>query len=100
MAEKKATKAAATKAAAPKKEVKKAAAPKAAAKKATLVINAENAGFKAGDVYQALATANKALTVAEISKAAKISNEEVILGAGWLLKEGKIAEAEGKIALA
>jgi hypothetical protein len=100
MAEKKATKAAATKAAAPKKEVKKAAAPKAAAKKATLVINAENAGFKAGDVYQALATANKALTVAEIAKAAKISNEEVILGAGWLLKEGKIAEAEGKIALA
>ena len=99
MAEKKATKAAATKAAAPKKEVKKAA-PKAAAKKATLVINAENAGFKAGDVYQALATANKALTVAEIAKAAKISNEEVILGAGWLLKEGKIAEAEGKIALA
>ena len=100
MAEKKATKAAATKTAAPKKEVKKAAAPKAAAKKATLVINAENAGFKAGDVYQALATANKALTVAEIAKAAKISNEEVILGAGWLLKEGKIAEAEGKIALA
>ena len=100
MAEKKATKVAATKAAAPKKEVKKAAAPKAAAKKTTLVINAENAGFKAGDVYQALATANKALTVAEIAKAAKISNEEVILGAGWLLKEGKIADAEGKITLA
>ena len=100
MAEKKATKVAATKAAAPKKEVKKSAAPKAAAKKATLVINAENAGFKAGDVYQALATANKALTVAEIAKAAKISNEEVILGAGWLLKEGKIADAEGKITLA
>ena len=99
MAEKKATKAAAPKAAAPKKEVKKAA-PKAAAKKAELVINAENAGFKAGDVYQALATANKALTVAEIAKAAKISNEEVILGAGWLLKEGKIADAEGKITLA
>ena len=102
MAEKKATKAAATKAAAEKKEtVKKAAAPKkAAVKKATLVINAENAGFKAGDVYNALATAQKALTVAEIAKAAKISDEEVILGAGWLLKEGKIAEAEGKIVLA
>ena len=112
MAEKKATKAAAEKkvaapkkeavkaAAAPKKEaVKKAAAPKAA-KKEALIINAENAGFKAGDVYNALATAQKALTVAEIAKAAKISNEEVILGAGWLLKEGKIAEAEGKIVLA
>ena len=108
MAEKKATKAAAPKketvkkAAAPKKEtVKKAAAPKATkATKAALVINAENAGFKAGDVYNALAAAGKALSVAEIAKAAKISNEEVILGAGWLLKEGKIKDAEGKIVLA
>jgi len=99
MAEKKATKAATTKKAAEKKETVKKAAPKAA-KKAALVINAENAGFKAGDVYNALATAQKALSVAEIAKAAKISNEEVILGAGWLLKEGKIAEAEGKIVLA
>jgi len=100
MAEKKATKAAAPKAAV-KETAKKAAAPKkVAAKKAALVINAENAGFKAGDVYNALATAGKALSVAEIAKAAKISNEEVILGAGWLLKEGKIAEAEGKIVLA
>ena len=89
MAEKKTTtKKAATKAVAePKKEtVKKAAAPK----KAAIVLNAENAGFKAGDVYNALAGAEKALTVAEIAKKAKISNEEVILGAGWLLKEGKI----------
>ena len=74
MAEKKATakKATETKAAAAKKEtVKKAAAPKAAAK-VVLAINAENAGFKAGDVYQALAAAGKALTVKEIAKAAKI----------------------------
>ena len=101
MAAKKATKAAATtkKAAAPKKEtVKKTVATKAA--KAALVINAENAGFKAGDVYNALAAAGKALSVAEIAKKAKISNEEVILGAGWLLKEGKIKDAEGKIVLA
>ena len=101
MAEKKATKAAATtkKAAAPKKEtVKKTVATKAA--KAALVINAENAGFKAGDVYNALAAAGKALSVAEIAKKAKISNEEVILGAGWLLKEGKIKDADGKIVLA
>lgn len=102
MAEKKTTKkAAAPKAEEPKKTtVKKAAAPKKAAEKKAFVVNAENAGFKAGDVYNALATAQKALTVAEIAKAAKISNEEVILGAGWLLKEGKIAEAEGKIVLA
>ena len=97
MAEKKATKAATTKVAAEKKETVK----KPAAKKATaLVINAENAGFKAGDVYNALAGAEKALTVAEIAKKAKISNEEVILGAGWLLKEGKIKDEEGKIVLA
>ena len=102
MAEKKTTKkAAAPKAEEPKKAtVKKAAAPKKAAEKKAFVVNAENAGFKAGDVYQALAAASKALTVKEIAKAAKISNEEVILGAGWLLKEGKIAEAEGKIVLA
>ena len=98
MEEKKVTKKAVdTKATAEKKEtVKKAAAPK----KAVLVINAENVGFKAGDVYQALATAEKALTVAEIAKAAKIMNEEALLGLGWLLKEGKVADVDGKIALA
>ena len=105
MAEKKATtkKAAtetkATKATAAKKEtVKKAAAPKAA--KATLAVNAENAGFKAGDVYQALAAAEKALSVKEIAKAAKISEEETLLGLGWLFKEGKLASAEDKVTLA
>jgi len=98
MAEKKATK----KAVAPKEAAaeKKATVKKAATKKAAVVINAENVGFKAGDVYQALATAEKALSVAEIAKAAKISNEEALLGLGWLLKEGKVADAEGKIALA
>ena len=71
MAEKKATakKATETKAAAAKKTTtaKKAAAPKAAAK-SVFAVNAENAGFKAGDVYQALAAAGKALTVKEIAK--------------------------------
>jgi hypothetical protein len=101
MAEKKATKAAAPKATAAKKETKKAAAPKkVAAKKAELAINAENAGFKAGDVYNALAAAEKALTVAEIAKKAKISNEEAILGLGWLLKEGKVKAEDNKVALA
>ena len=100
MAEKKTTtkKAAApAKAAEPKKAtVKKAAAPK----KAALVVNAENAGFKAGDVYQALAAAEKALTLKEIAKAAKISEEETLLGLGWLFKEGKLAAADEKITLA
>ena len=103
MAEKKTTKKAAApvKAAEPNKAtVKKAAAPKKAAEKKVAVVNAENAGFKAGDVYQALAAAGKALTVKEIAKAAKISEEETLLGLGWLFKEGKLAAADEKITLA
>ena len=102
MAEKKTTKkAAAVKAEEPKKAtVKKAAAPKKAAEKAGVAVNAENAGFKAGDVYQALAAAEKALSVNEIAKAAKISEEETLLGLGWLFKEGKLATADEKITLA
>lgn len=96
MAEKKTTKAAATKkAAAP--AAKRACATKAVA---TVAISAENAGFRAGDVYQALASAGKALTVAEIAKAASISEAEVILGAGWLLKEGKLKGENDTVALA
>ena len=98
MAEKKATakKATETKAAAAKKTttVKKAAA------KSVLTVNAENAGFKAGDVYQALAAAGKALTVKEIAKAAKISDEETLLGLGWRFKEGKLANDGEKVTLA
>ena len=103
MAEKKTVKkAAATKTAEPKKATaKKAAAPKKAAeKKVVVALNAENVGFKAGDVYQALAAAGKALAVKEIAKAAKISEEETLLGLGWLFKEGKLVTADNKITLA
>ena len=98
MAEKKATakKATETKAAAAKKTTVK----KAAAAKSVLAVNAENAGFKAGDVYQALAAAGNALTVKEIAKAAKISEEETLLGLGWLFKEGKLANDGEKVTLA
>ena len=83
------------------KAAKKATTKKAPAKKAVaaVAINAENVGFKAGDVYNALAAEAKALTVAEIAKAAKISSEEVYLGIGWLFKEGKIKDEEGKVTL-
>ena len=100
MAEKKAT----TKKAAT--ETKVAAAKKATTtkktttKKTTVAVNAENIGFKAGDVYQALAAADKALSVSEIAKAAKISEEETLLGLGWLFKEGKLQNADdNKVAL-
>lgn len=98
MAEKKATtkKAVATKTETTKKTVTK----KASEKKVEVLINAESVGFRAGDVYQALATATKALTVAEIAKAAKITAEEVLLGMGWLFKEGKIKNEASKIVLA
>ncbi len=98
MAEKKATKKATeTKATAAKKETVKKTT-KAA--KAVIAVNAENAGFKAGDVYQALAAAEKALSVKEIAKAAKISEEETLLGLGWLFKEGKLSAEDDKVTLA
>lgn len=99
MAEKKTTvkKAATTTKAATEK---KASVKKCAVKKVTFEINAETVGFKAGDVYQALATAEKPLSVAEIAKAAKITGDEALLGLGWLLKEGKIKNEESKITLA
>ena len=100
MAEKKTTKAATKTTAAKKEMTKKAAAPKKVAKVAEVEINAQNVGFKAGDVYNALAAAEKALTVAEIAKNAKITNDEVLLGIGWLLKEGKVKDEDNKIALA
>ncbi|MCD8282547.1 MAG: winged helix-turn-helix domain-containing protein [Prevotella sp.] len=53
-------------------------------------INAESVGFRAGDVYQALAAAGTTLTVQEIAKAAGITEKEVYLGLGWLFKEGKV----------
>lgn len=89
------------KTATPKAAAEKKAAPKrSTAKKVVFEINAESVGFRAGDVYQALATAGKALSVAEIAKVAKIAEEEALLGMGWLFKEGKIKAEENKITLA
>ena len=104
MVEKKSTTKVAAKKTATAKKATAAKAP--AAKKATaakndiLYLNAENAGFRAGDVYQALAASEKALTVAEIAKAAKISEQDTILGLGWLFKEGKIKDEDNKVVLA
>lgn len=106
MAEKTTKKAAATKPATEKKAAKtcatKTCGTKTAAKKATVIyVNAENAGFRAGDVYHILAAVEAPLTVAEIAKAANVAVEDVYLGLGWLLKEGKIASTEdNKIVLA
>lgn len=101
MAEKKTTKTAVKKATTTTAAKKAPATKKAtAAKKEVLYLNEENAGFKAGDVYQALAAAGKALSLAGIAKAAKITAEDAILGIGWLLKEGKIKNEDNKLVLA
>ena len=92
------TKTTATKAAA----AKRTTARKACARKSSEVaINAQNIGFKAGDVYNALAAAEKALSVEEIAKTAQISANEVLVGLGWLFKEGKVAgQEDNKVVLA
>lgn len=101
MAEKKTTKTAVKKTTTTTAAKKAPATKKAtAARKEVLYLNEENAGFKAGDVYQALAAAGKALSLAEIAKAAKITAEDAILGIGWLLKEGKIKNEDNKLVLA
>ena len=101
MAEKKTTKTAVKKTTTATAAKKAPATKKAtAAKKEVLYLNEENAGFKAGDVYQALATAEKALTIAEIAKLANITEDEVLVGMGWLFKEGKIKDEDNKVALA
>ncbi len=63
------------------KAAKKATTKKAPAKKAVaaVAINAENVGFKAGDVYNALAAEAKALTVAEIAKVQRSALRRFIL---------------------
>ena len=83
-----------------KKTAKKVATSTKTATKVSIVINAENVGFKAGDVYQTLASANKALSVEEIAKLANITVEETYLGIGWLFKEGKVKEQDNLITLA
>ena len=104
MAEKKATeKKVAAKKTATKTTATKTTTKRCATKKAEVVVNvdAESVGFRAGDVYQALAAAaGKALSVQEIAKAANISSEEVYLGIGWLFKEGKVKNEENLITLA
>lgn len=83
-----------------KTATKTTAAKKTAVKKvAEVTINAESVGFRAGDVYQALSAAGKALSVAELAKATAKTEVEVLLGIGWLLKEGKVKGDNGNVVL-
>lgn len=60
----------------------------------------ENVGFRAGDIYQALVSAKKAMNVAELAAATGMTETEVYLGAGWLMKEGKLLGKEETFVLA
>lgn len=105
MAKKKATtseaavKTTAKKATEVKAEVKVAKVAKAAAKK-EIFVDAENAGFRAGDVYQALYASGESKSVEELEKLTNKTAVEVLLGIGWLLKEGKVKGDNGKVVLA
>lgn len=101
MTEKKTTsKAAATKATATKTTAAKKTTVKKTTKKATVFVDADNVGFRAGDVYNALAAAGEAQSVEELVKTTGKTETEILLGIGWLLKEGKVKGAEGKVVLA
>ncbi len=73
---------------------------KPTAKKVEVLVDAENAGFRAGDVYQALSAVGVAQSVDQLAKSTGKTETEVLLGIGWLLKEGKVKGEEGKVVLA
>lgn len=95
MARKKATEQAAT----AKTVVKKAATEKKIVK-SEIFVDAENTGFRAGDVYNALHDNDGARSVKELVKLTGKTEVEVLLGIGWLLKEGKLKGEDGKVVLA
>lgn len=73
---------------------------KATTKKEEIFVDAENAGFRAGDVYQALYAAGESKSVEELQTLTGKNTVEVLLGIGWLLKEGKVKGDNGKVVLA
>ncbi len=100
-AKKATTKAAAAKTTTVKKApAAKAPAKKTAAKKAEVIVDAQNAGFSAGDIYQALSAAGSAMTVAQLAKATAKTEGDVLLGIGWLLREGKVNGDANQVSLA
>lgn len=86
-----------------------AATTKVAARKTTekrvgakkkIFVDADNAGFRAGDVYNALNDNEGAKSVEELEKLTGKTEVDVLLGIGWLLKEGKLKGEDGKVVLA
>jgi hypothetical protein len=86
--------------AAPKAAAVKKATPKKVVAKKEIFVDADNAGFRAGDVYNALHDNAGAKSVEELEKLTGKTEVEVLLGIGWLLKEGKLKGEGGKVVLA
>jgi len=82
------------------KTVVRKTAEKKVVKKDEVLVDAENAGFRAGDVYNALHDNEGAKSVKELVKLTGKTEVEVLLGIGWLLKEGKLKGEDGKVVLA
>ena len=80
--------------------VAKTTTTKSKAAKKDIFVDADNAGFRAGDVYQALYAAGTSKSVEELEKLTGKTQIEVLLGIGWLLKEGKVKGNGGKVVLA
>ncbi len=86
--------------AAPKTAARKTTAEKKVVAKKDIFVDADNAGFRAGDVYNALHDNEGAKSVEELEKLTGKTEVEVLLGVGWLLKEGKLKGEGGKVVLA
>ena len=82
------------------KTVVRKTAEKKVVKKDEVLVDAENAGFRACDGYNALHDNEGANSVKELVKLTGKTEVEVLLGIGWLLKEGKLKGEDGKVVLA
>ena len=72
----------------------------AVAKKTTTKTKAAKKDIFVDAVYQALYAAGSSKSVEELEKLTGKTQIEVLLGIGWLLKEGKVKGDGGKVVLA
>ena len=56
----------------------------------------EKAGENAGKIWKALSEKEEGLTLKQHKKLTKLTEKEMDLGLGWLLREDKLTEVEAK----
>ena len=54
------------------------------------------AGEIAGKIWRALSDKEEGLTLKQLKKATKLTEKDMCLGLGWLLREDKLTEVEVK----